>query len=177
MQLWASNKKTERDCEIRTIPLTQGKVAIVDADDYEWLSQWEWYANKIDRTYYAVRNKIRSKILMHREILGLKCGDNVKTDHRNGDGLDNRRENLRKCTDAENQHNQNHLRSKKTSVYKGVSWNKMNKNWRAAIWCNYKIYYLGSFGNEVDAAKAYDKAAKELFGEFAYLNFPMGIVK
>jgi len=162
---------------MKTIPLTQGKFAIVDDDDFNWLNQWKWYAAKDGLSWYVCRGRLSIK--MHREILGLKKGDGKETDHKNGNGLDNRRCNLRICTRAENVRNMQ-KDNNCTSKYKGVHWQKgeirkgkqYKGKWASQIVYNYKHIYLGLFNNEIDAAFAYDKAAKELFGEFVYLNFP-----
>jgi len=153
----------------KLISLTQGKVALVDDADFEWLNQWKWHACKGTRTYYAKRES--PTILMHREILGLKFGDGIETDHRNGDGLDNRRENLRKCTNAENCHNRVHLCSRKSSIYKGVNWDKRKQKWQARTRYEGKSIFLGYYDSEIDAARAYDRAALKYFGEFAKPNF------
>ncbi len=157
--------------DIRLIPLTQGKFAIVDAADYEWLSQWKWYAHKGHTTYYAVHHPSATTklILMHRLILGVP--DHLLVDHINRNGLNNTRKNIRPCTHAQNIRNQGPTRNS-SSKYKGVSWNKADKKFLAAISCERKTYYLGSFKDEIEAAKAYYKKAKQLFEEFAYLNFP-----
>jgi len=158
---------------MREIPLTQGKVALVDDADYEQLVKYRWYALKSYHTYYAVRNGSRtlgkqSLILMHRVIMRALPGQ--ETDHVDGNGLNNRHENLRLCTTAENQHNQRKHRG--SSRFKGV-WRHTNRQaWEAGIGIDCKKLYLGYFHNEDDAAKAYDRAARELFGEFACLNFP-----
>lgn len=167
------------DCQMKQIPLTQGKVAIVDDELYEWLNQWKWLAHwyKNNNSFYAERiiylgggrrNPKRKAVRMHRLILRVKKGQ--ITDHINHDTLDNRRVNLRRCTNAQNLQNQ--LPRKNTSSkYKGVSWYKSNKKWVASIRLNYKYIYLGCFVSEIKAAEAYDAKAKEIFGEFAYLNF------
>lgn len=105
---------------------------------------------------------------MHRAILNVPKG--YKTDHRNHNGLDNRKQNLRIATNSENQQNQK-IRKNGTSQYKGVSWNSKHKLWYAQIKLNNKVKWLGDYKNEIEAAKAYDEAAKELFGEFALTNF------
>jgi hypothetical protein len=106
---------------------------------------------------------------MHRYIMKVPKG--LVCDHINHNGLDNRKSNLRICTRQQNTYNQ---RSQKggSSKYKGVDWNKRQKKWRARIYYKRKFYYLGYFDNEVDAAKSYDKKAKEFFKEFACPNFP-----
>ena len=166
---------------MKHIKLTQGQVAIVDDEDYEWLNQWKWCAsyNPKRSVYVAVRkfqakNGKRKTLLMSRIILGLKVGDKRQADHINHDTLDNRRANLRICTHAENQHNQRahrfHNGKPCLSQYHGVSWHKAAKKWHARIRNNGKRIYLGCFTSEIAAAQRYNKAATELFGEFACVN-------
>lgn len=152
---------------MKRIKLTQGKVAFVDNIDYEWLNQWKWRALKNWHTYYAIRSK--DPIAMHRLILGLTKGDGKQTDHINFNGLDNCRQNIRIVTRSQNNH---HRRSfSGSSLYKGVTWQINRGKWQAQIRYNNKRIYIGTFRNEIDAAKAYNKKANELFGEFAHLNF------
>lgn len=155
--------------EIKLILLTQGKFAIVDVEDYDWLSQYRWCACKSGNTFYAARSKGHILIRMHREIMcapkGLCC------DHKNHNGLDNRKSNLRLCTIAQNTHNQR-PRPNGTSKYKGVSLHKNNNKWAARIAFKRKRMHIGIFDNQLDAAIAYDRRAVELFGQFACLNFP-----
>ena len=152
---------------MKKIKLTQGKFALVDDDDFEWLSQWNWhYGNG-----YAVRQspRVRGKqrrIYMHREILQPPKG--MQTDHINRTRSDNRRSNLRVCTSSQNQWNQHKIRG--SSRFKGVSWHKIGKKWQAQIIKNQKHIHLGRFDSEEDAARAYNKAALNYFGEFARLN-------
>lgn len=119
-----------------------------------------------------INTKKGSCILMHREILGLIAGS-PDGDHRDGDGLNNRRNNLRVVTKSQNQMNQQKIRG--NSRFKGVCWDKSRGKWLATIRFERKSYNLGRFNNESDAACAYDKKAQELFGEFARLNFPVVI--
>jgi hypothetical protein len=155
----------------RRIPLTQGKFAIVDPEDYNILSQYKWQAQRSARNIYARRvvreDSKRTLILMHREIL--KMADDLVVDHINHNGLDNRRSNLRPATKKQNGWNK---RSKlHSSRFKGVGWNKRTKKWRATICYKGKKISLGLYGDENEAAKAYDEAAKKYRGEFAALNF------
>ena len=152
----------------KLIPLTQGKFAIVDAEDYDRLSKYKWCANKSRRSYYAVRSNGQRQIRMHRMITSAPKG--LFVDHINHNGLDNRKTNLRLCTESQN--NLNRRPYGKTSRYKGVSRHKKTNRYLAAICYQGKRFHLGTFRDEVDAAKAYDKKARELFGQFAYLNFP-----
>lgn len=154
------------------ILLTRGKVALVDDEDYEWLNQYKWSANYIGGKFYAVRSGPRPQketIYLHRVVMGTPKGMDV--DHINGDGLDNRRSNLRLSTHTENLQNQR-KRPNNTSGFKGVSWKKQDGKWRARITVNGKAVALGHFDDLEEAALAYDKAAIEHFGEFARLNFP-----
>jgi hypothetical protein len=153
----------------RAIPLTKGMVAIVDASDYEWLMQWTWGAIKPGRTYYASRqttgdNGKKIIIAMHQLIAG------AFADHINGNGLDNRRENLRSATVQQNNFNRPGNFGA-ASPYKGVFPVRGGRKWQASIKCNNQGYYLGTFESQEAAARAYDAKAKELFGEFAWLNF------
>jgi hypothetical protein len=151
------------------IPLTQGKFAIVDAEDFDWLNQYQWYACKCKSTYYAARVERGKTIRMHREIMRAPKG--VLVDHINHTGLDNRKSNLRLCTNAQNCYNQRPS-ARGTSRYKGVSWHKCSRKWSARVRCDGKFNNLGDYKDEMAAAMAYDDKAVELFGEFAYLNFP-----
>lgn len=168
----------------RSIPLTKGHYTLVDDEDYAWLSQWDWHAGTDDSgSVYAVRNvhsgdrAQRRKVLMHRQILGLPLeGNGPHADHKNRDTLDNRRTNLRSCPPSQNMGNQK-LRFNNTSGFKGVCWEKRDRKWVARIGRKegdkYLRVTLGRFKNKEDAARAYDVAALEYFGEFAALNFPL----
>ena len=153
----------------RRIPLTRGKFALVDADDYYRLSKFQWYAKYSGSTFYAVRNHSGKSVKMHREIMG--GPGHLLVDHIDRNGLNNRRSNLRFCTSSQNLCNTVSIRGS-SSRYKGVCWHKREKQWVASIQFKKKSYYLGDFDNEIDAAKAYDKKAKVLHGEFACLNLP-----
>jgi hypothetical protein len=147
------------------IDLTQGKFALIDADDYDLVSPHRWRPHPNGNTSYATRIPHTARVLMHTLITGWSL-----VDHINGDGLDNRRENLRQATVAQNQWNARVRKQAKTSRFKGVFLHG-GKYWRAAIKRGGKTRTLGRHPTEVDAALAYDAAARELFGEFAALNF------
>jgi len=159
---------------MKRIELTQNKYAVVDDDDFERINQYKWQADFSHGNWRARRSiqKINGKrvpLYMHQVIIS--CPKGFEIDHRNHNGLDNRKCNLRTCTQAENQHNRRIQQQRKTtSQYKGVYWHKRDKIWGAMIRLNNKQIHLGNFLNETEAAKAYNRKAKELFGEFAYLN-------
>lgn len=166
-------------CQTRAIPLTQGQVTIVDAADYKWLNQWKWCALKRPYTFYAIRtirkpNGKRILILMHRLILGTPEG--MDSDHRNGDGLDNRRTNLRICTHQQNCRNRKLVKNN-TSGHKGVRWHVQNKKWEAQIAIDGKQVYLGIYDNIDDAIASRQAKEKEVFGEFARLTTPTCTVR
>ena len=158
--------------EIRYIALTQGKYAIVDAADYEWLNQWKWCAARTGNLWYAYRKHHGKTIRMHQLIMKPPKGKVV--DHINGNGLDNRRANLRVCTRRENAWN--HGRCKKedaSSQFIGVHRRKEHpEKCYVRVTCDGEATNLGPFDDEVEAAQARDCKARELHGEFAYLNFP-----
>jgi hypothetical protein len=154
------------------IPLTRGHVALIDAADYQLVTSYgKWHTHGTEPLLYARTclpyvNGIQPKPLMHIVIFGDRY-----VDHRNGNGLDNRRSNLRKATIAQNNMNRP-PQSRNTSGFKGVFWfPKGNKNWRAMVRHEGRLIHLGLFHTREDAAAAYDAAAIDLFGEFARPNF------
>lgn len=164
----------------KLIPLTQGKFAIVDDENYEWLSQFKWCAVKTRSMYYAARTILvgnkKQNLYMHRQILHLKKGDKRQADHKNHNGLNNLLSNLRICSHAQNQYNRYGKTTPKTSIYKGVWYSNSKhdrnlKKWVTHIAINGKEYHIGRFHTEFEAAFAYDRKAIELFGEFAHTNF------
>jgi hypothetical protein len=153
------------------IPLSQGKIAIIDAEDASEVLRYKWCTYKKANTFYAATNIQKedgkqTTLLMHRLILNPPPKSQV--DHRNGNGLDNRRSNLRIPDNAASQQQQNSgLRSNNTSGFKGVYWRKDCRKWRAQITLHGCKKHLGYFETKEEAAIAYDKAAQELFGQFA----------
>ncbi len=152
----------------KQIPLTQGRFALVDDEDYDYLMQWKW---QFHSKGYARRRSNGKNIYMHRIIN--KTPDGLITDHINRDPLDNRKLNLRTCTNHQNLSNVEKTCGKTSSIYKGVCWHKMGKKWMARIVVEKMAFYLGCFESEKDAALAYDLAALKYCGDFAKLNFPL----
>lgn len=158
------------------IELTKGYVTAVDSADYERVAGHEWRANVHRRTdgssrVYAMR-AVRcggrtAQQMLHRFIMDTPAG--MDTDHINGNGLDNRRSNLRVCTHGENMRNRR-PQTGVSSAYKGVSWNKAAGKWLAQIRLGGKHKHLGLFTSEQDAAAAYDRAAQDLHGAYARTN-------
>jgi len=160
----------------RRIRLSQGRYAIVDPDDYARLSEHRWHAAKHTRSFYAMRTQWSGKlrrtvtIMMHREIMHAPEG--MVIDHINHNGLDNRKANLRLATLADNARNARYPKINTSSKYRGVWYNPKKKRWRATIGINNKRKQVGYFRNEINAARAYDEAAKKYYRDFAVLNFP-----
>jgi hypothetical protein len=164
--------------EIRYIPLTHGLYAIVDAQDYEKLSQHKWYArfHESGKTVYAARTtsyrdqsgRLRSRmILMHREIMNPP--DGMVVDHINGNGINNRRCNMRNCTQFQNTHN---ARPRTDGKSRFIGVDRHRDKWRARVSYKGRKHHVGLFDDQVEAAKARDRKAIELFGQYARLNFP-----
>lgn len=170
---------------MKLIPLTQGKFAQVDDEDFEYLNQFKWFAYKHRNTYYARRSvRINGTHLceqMHRIVMGIGHKKDKIVDHINHNGLDNRKENLRFCTSTQNSQNRTPYINK-TSKYKGVSIHRSKRfskkrqehylyiKWQAHIRINKKLYFLGYALTEKDAANLYNSAAIKNYGEFAFLN-------
>lgn len=153
------------------IPLTRGYSAIVDDEDYEWLSRWKWYALVDKHTVYAAReetvNGNSTCVMMHRRICNTP--DGYETDHWDGNGLHNCRANLRVVTKSQNMWNRK-PQTNGTSPHKGVGWHKSRQKWRARIRVNGQQFHIGHFNSEKDAAAAYAARAAVEFGEFNYLE-------
>jgi len=166
------------DKTVKAIPLgtkTYPKIfALVDIDNYNLISKYYWHGKNSDCTFYAISRINGKRVRMHRLILGLKHDDRQQGDHINGNGLDNRRCNLRIVTEQQNRFN-TRKRKGTSSKYKGVSWHVQTKKWRVNISANGTDYVLGLFCSEKEAALTYDRAAIQFHGEFASLNFPQEI--
>jgi hypothetical protein len=150
---------------MKEIKLTQGKVALVDNADYDYLMRWKWFAKKQGKAFYAAAMINGKMIRMHRLIM--QAPSTLDIDHKDHNGLNNRRYNIRICTRSQNLANKT---ARGLSKYLGVSLNN-HKQWRARIRQNKKEYFIGSFETEEMAARAYDLKAIELHGEFANINF------
>ncbi len=169
---------------MKELKLTKGMVTLVDDDDFFWLNQWNWVAAITTTGCYASRCGrkksddgrnlgIKCRFLMHRVIMGLmySTDPNVIVDHKDGNGLNNQRSNLRICSKLQNNVNRRAIKGCR-SAYKGVYWDLRHKAWTSEIRKgNYKKY-LGLFSSEIEAAKAYDIQAFLWHGEYAQQNFP-----
>lgn len=157
---------------VKEISLTGGLVALVDDEDWPLISQHNWRAQKSDTTYYALTGASETAwISLHRLITEATPDQTV--DHKDGDGLNNRRSNLRVCTREQNSANRR-LGVNNKSGYKGVCWVRKRGKWLAQISVDKKHYTLGAFADPWEAAQAYNKAALAAWGEFALLNVQGG---
>lgn len=159
---------------MKEIILTQGQFALVDDEDFEEISKYKWSAAKDKERYVAHRNSLSSEgngkrrtMLMHRVIMKAPKGKDV--DHINRNTLDNRKENLRVCTHAENMRNQK-VKYDGFTGFKGVVWNKRNQKYMGQIKFNGKRIHLGYSVDKQELARRYNIAAKKYFGKFALLN-------
>jgi hypothetical protein len=157
-----------------------GHTILIDSEDVPLISGFHWRVVATNPTcpdnLYAVTCRRRLYVYMHRLIAG--AGPSEEVDHANGNGLDNRKNNLRIATDSQNQANKGKIRVKGkrgTSQYKGVFWDKARSAWATSITVNKRTRHLGRFSTEEEAARAYDRAAIAAWGEFARLNFEEGV--
>ncbi len=169
---------------MKLIPLTKRGVnkgkyfAMVSIFDYDYLRKWNWHRSACG---YAERkasvveraNGSPSHIKTHRQLLGL-TDPNIFGDHKDGDGLNNRRKNIRISDHSQNCSNKKSEKNS-SSKYLGVSWHKQRQKWHVNLTHNKKYVYVGLFTCEIEAAKAYDKKAIELHGEFTRPNFPTSL--
>lgn len=151
----------------------QGGSALVDEADLPLIAGYKWRVQRQGRLFYAVACTGRTtSVLMHRLILGAEKGQSV--DHANSAGLDNRRKNIRICTNAQNMMNVRKTRGEH-SRFKGVGKSKDSRKWVARIMRDGREMHLGTFDDERSAARKYDHTAVKLFGEFARTNAMMGL--
>lgn len=153
--------------DYKEISLTKGKVAMIDIEDFELVSQNKWhvsdgYAARAERIDYGKYKVVK----MHRIVMN--CPQGLEVDHLNGDKLDNRKSNLRICTHQQN--TQNRKIQTNSGGYKGVYFYKNKPNWKKRYLAHIKQKNLGCYATALEAARVYNKAALEIFGEFARLN-------
>lgn len=170
----ARRERTASSMGTLSIPLSEDKFVLIDEEDYGLISQYTWHPFQGGHTWYAVsyvnRCGIRQKFRMHRVLLNAPA--KLQVDHINGNGLDNRRSNIRLATKVQNGWNRG-KRAHSTSCFKGVTHRSDSGKWSAKIQQNNVVYRLGVFETEVEAARVYDDTARKLFGEYARLNFPV----
>lgn len=160
---------------MKSIPLSKDDVAIVDDENYEWLMQWRWTAqrrNDRDRSSYYVKCHTKQDgkwvtLLMHRLIMS--CPKDMEVDHINHCGFDNRKTNLRICSRTQNTQNTRPM-ARKSSPHRGVVWEKSKRRWLVRITVDGKTHHLGLFRDDREAATTYNSAARRYFGRFAYQN-------
>lgn len=161
-------------------PLTRGKYAMVDDDCFEYLNRWKWKLHTPtdgSKRHYAVRKEKVKNGIKHVSMHSVVCGFPPRTniDHRDRNGLNNQKNNLRSCSTSQNGANSRKSRNN-TSGFKGVTWQKIARKWQSQLMHNRKHYYLGLFEDPKEAAKAYDVKAVQIFGEFAATNEQLGLI-
>lgn len=155
--------------KIIQIPLTRGVAALINEEDFELVSSYKWYARKTLNGFYATCSSIK-RLHMHRLIMGVEIGEPIFIDHKNMNGLDNTRSNLRLATHTQNMCNRGSYKNR-SSLFKGVYWNKEKQRWTCQISIPLgKTIHVGHFLTETEAALAYNIKAIELHGEFAFQN-------
>lgn len=159
---------------MKTIKLAKGQQALVDDADYDWLSQFHWTPYFDGYNWYANTSIKHRSIGMHRLLMAVQDGKS-RVDHKDHNGLNNQRENLRVCTHRQNSQNMGLRRKLNRSGYKGVSWKPRIRKWVAQINVNGHVMHLGCFKDKRDAALAYDSSAIQHFGEFAATNDKLGL--
>jgi AP2 domain-containing protein len=163
---------------MKSIQLNKNRVALVDDEDFGRVNAHKWHVETMHSgiSYASTNIRLQSKpykakkIRMHRLIMN--APDGVEVDHWNGEGLDNQRGNLRLATGPQNQQNRTRLAQTNTSGYRGVTFHKRAQKWQASIKQNHKQHYLGVFETAESAARAYDAAARRMYGASARLHFP-----
>jgi len=153
---------------VKELQLSNGGVTLLDYEEFEYFKRWDW---RKTISGYVVRTQGVKTLLLHKEILKRAYDYFGEADHKNNCPWDNRKENLKPATHSQNQMNQG-LRFDNTTGYKGVSYNRARRKYRARIVVGYVRIHLGYFTDILEAARAYDKAAKQYHKEFAFLNFP-----
>jgi hypothetical protein len=157
---------------MKEIKLTQGKVALVDDEDFNYLNQFKWQVIKPRYIYYVVKSGKRingknKKEYMHRIIMNTPS--HLQVDHIDHNGLNNQKSNLRNCNNSQNNANKILMNEEK---YRGICWDKSRNKWMSSIRFMGKNIFLGRFSDPIIAAKEYDRVVIKYHGEFAHLNFP-----
>lgn len=163
---------------MKKIPLTQNQVSLVDDEDFDKLNKFKWYADKQLSGFYARRMSYQNvRKCIHMSHVIINCPKGKQVDHINHDTLDNRKDNLRVCSNRENSINRRMLSNNKTG-YRGVVWHKRDKKFASQIKNKGKHYHLGSYDCKHEAALVYNRKAKELHGKYAFQNkIPVSLLR